>query len=337
MIFGPTRGADVGSFEQGIFVMRIAVIDDYNSAAAALPCWEGLPDGADVRFFSDHLVGPDAVAERLADFDAVVAMRERTAFTAEVLARLPRLKLLVTAGMHNAAIDLGAAARHGVVVSGTRMTPFPAAELTWALILELSRRAGAQDAGLRSGSWQSGVGTGLAGGTLGVVGLGKLGTRVAAVGAAFGMDVVAWSPHMTDERAKAVGVRAVGKEELFSSSDVVSVHLRLSEATTGLVAEDDLRRMRRTAFLVNTSRAQIVDEDALIKALGEGWIAGAGLDVYEEEPLPAGHRLLDAPNTVLTPHIGYVTGDNFALVYGDSVEAVNAYLGGSPVRVLTGE
>ncbi|MGW1199973.1 D-2-hydroxyacid dehydrogenase family protein [Streptomyces sp. NPDC002536] len=261
-------------------------------------------------------------------------MRERTPFPAAVLSRLPQLRLLVTSGMHNASIDLSAAAERGITVCGTRMTPFPAAELTWALILELARRAGAQDAGLRAGRWQSGVGTGLAGATLGVLGLGKLGRRVADVALAFGMDVVAWSPNMTPERAAAAGVRAVGKRELFEESDVVSVHLRLSDSTRGLVSEDDLRSMRPTAYLVNTSRAPIVDQAALLEALEKGWIAGAGLDVYEEEPLPGAHPLLSAPNTVLTPHIGYVTADNFALSYGDSVEAVNAYLAGVPVRVL---
>ncbi|MFF7726455.1 D-2-hydroxyacid dehydrogenase family protein [Streptomyces sp. NPDC008001] len=314
--------------------MRIAVIDDYNDAAAGLTCWSGLPDGAEADFFADHLADPQDVVERLAPYDAVIAMRERTPFPAAVLSRLPRLKLLVTSGMRNDAIDLAAAAEYGVTVSGTRMTPYPAAELTWALILELTRGAAAQDARLRAGGWQGGVGTGLAGTTLGVLGLGKLGKRVADVGIAFGMDVVTWSPRMTPERAEEAGVRAVGKDELFAASDVVSVHMRLADATRGLVGEDELRRMRPTAYLVNTSRAQLVDETALVKALHGGWIAGAGLDVHETEPLPAGHRLLDAPRTVLTPHIGYVTEDNFALCYGDSVEAVGAYAAGAPVRVL---
>ncbi len=314
--------------------MRIAVIDDYNDAAASLDCWERLPDDAEVRFFADHLADPAALAERLAGFDAVVCTRERTAFDERLLGALPALRLLVTTGLRNAAIDLPAAARRGVTVCGTRMGTYPAAELTWALILELARRAGAQDAALRAGTWQDGVGTGLHGATLGVVGLGRLGRRVAEVGAAFGMRVVAWSPHLTAERAAEAGVAAVGKHELFAGSDVVTVHMKLAPATTGLIGAGELRAMRRTAYLVNTSRGPLVDEAALLTALGEGWIAGAGLDVFDTEPLPAAHPLRAAPNTVLTPHIGYATADSFALCYADAVEAVNAYLAGSPVRVI---
>lgn len=316
--------------------MRIAVIDDYNDAAAGLSCWQGLPQGAEVRFFPDHLADPAALAGRLAGFDAVVCTRERTAFTAGLLARLPALRLLVTTGMRNAAIDVEAAARQGVTVCGTRMTTYPAAELTWALILELARRAGAQDAALRRGIWQDGVGTGLHGATLGVIGLGRLGRHVASVGAAFGMDVVAWSPHLTQERAAGAGVRVVGKRELFAGSDVISVHMKLAASTTGLIGADDLRAMRPTAYLVNTSRGPLIDQDALVTALTEGWIGGAGLDVFDTEPLPPDHPLRSAPRTVLTPHIGYVTADSFALSYADAVEAVNAYLAGSPVRVITG-
>ncbi len=315
--------------------MRIAVIDDYNDAAAGLACWERLPAGAEVSFYPDHLAGPDELVARLTPFDAVVCMRERTPFPAELLARLPRLKLLVTTGTRNAAIDVPAAVRQGVTVCGTRLTPYAAAELTWALILELARRPGAQDAALREGIWQNGVGTGLDGSTLGVVGLGRLGRRVAAVGAAFGMDVVAWSPNLTPERAAEAGVRAVGKRELFAGSDVVTVHMKLAPSTVGLIGADDLRAMRRTAFLVNTSRAPLVDQAALADALGRGWIAGAGLDVFETEPLPAGDPLRRAPNTVLTPHIGYVTADTFALCYADAVEAIGAYLAGTPVRVMS--
>ena len=314
--------------------MRIAVIDDYNDAASALDCWRDLPPGTEVRFFGDHLADTDALVERLAPFEAVVCMRERTPFPAGVLARLPALRLLVTTGARNAAIDVAAAVRQGVTVCGTRLTPHPAAELAWALILELARRAGAQDAALRAGVWQAGVGTGLEGRTLGVVGLGRLGRRVAAVGTAFGMDVVAWSPHLTPQRAAEAGVRAVGRQELFAGSDVVSVHMKLAASTVGLVGAAELAAMRRTAFLVNTSRAAIVDQDALLAALTGGRIAGAGLDVFDTEPLPAGHPLRDAPNAVLTPHLGYVTDDGFALCYADAVEAVGAFAAGAPVRVI---
>lgn len=315
--------------------MRIGVIDDYNDAAAGLECWAGLAAGTEVRFFPDHLTDGEELVRRLEPFDAVVCMRERTAFPEELLARLPRLRLLVTSGARNAAIDVPAAARHGVTVSGTRMQPYPAAELTWALILELFRRTGAQDAALRAGVWQDGPGRGLDGATLGVIGVGRLGERVARVGAAFGMDVVAWSPHLTPERAERAGTRAVGRRELFAGSDVVSVHMKLAPATKGLVGADDLRAMRPTAYLVNTSRGPLIDEDALVTALTEGWIAGAGLDVFDTEPLPADHPLRSAPHTVLTPHIGYVTTGNLALCYADAVEAVNGYLAGTPVRPLT--
>lgn len=316
--------------------MRIAVIDDYNGVAAGLECWGRLPRGCEVTFFADHVAAPEQLVERLLGFDAVVCMRERSAFTGEVLGQLPALRLLVTTGMKNAAIDLDAAARHGITVCGTRMPQFPAAEMAWALILELVRRAGAQDAALRAGVWQDGTGDGLDGRTLGVIGLGRLGRRVARIGAAFGMEVLAWSPHLTPERAREAGegVRAVGKGELFASADVVSVHMKLAESTFGLIGAAELRAMRSTAYLVNTSRGPLVDEDALVTALREGWIAGAGLDVFDTEPLPADHVLRQTRNTVLTPHIGYVTHDTFTLAYGDAVDAVAAHLAGAPVRVL---
>ncbi len=314
--------------------MRIAVIDDYNDAAASLDCWKGLPDGTELRFHPDHLADPAALADRLAGCDAVVCTRERTAFSAELLEALPDLRLLVTTGLRNAAVDVAAATRRGVTVCGTRMGRYPAGELTWALILELARRAGAQDAALRAGVWQDGVGTGLHGRTLGVVGVGRLGRHVATVGTAFGMDVIAWSPHITPERAAEAGARAVGKRELFAGSDVVSVHMKLGPATAGLVGEAELRAMRPGGYLVNTSRGPLVDEAALVTALREGWIAGAGLDVFDQEPLPADHPLRTVPNTVLTPHIGYVTDDSFALCYSDAVAAVNAYLAGEPIRVI---
>ncbi|MDI5961987.1 D-2-hydroxyacid dehydrogenase family protein [Streptantibioticus silvisoli] len=316
--------------------MRIAVIDDYNGVAAELECWRGLPQGCEVTFFADHLDAPQDLVERLSGFEAVVCMRERTAFGEAVLGALPGLRLLVTTGLKNAAIDLPAAARLGITVCGTRMPSFPAAEMAWALILELARRAGAQDSALRAGVWQDGVGTGLDGLTLGVVGLGRLGRRVARIGTAFGMDVQAWSPNLTQERATAAGdgIRAVGKQELFETSDVVSVHMKLAASTTAMIGAEQLRAMRPTAYLVNTSRGPLVEQDALVTALREGWIAGAGLDVFDTEPLPADHVLRQTRNTVLTPHIGYVTGDTFTLAYGDAVDAVTAYLAGAPVRVL---
>jgi len=315
---------------------RIAVLDDYDDAAAGLDCWSALAGGARPDFYPDHLADPDALVERLAGYPIVVAMRERTAFPAQVIERLPELRLLVTTGLRNAAIDTAAAARAGVTVCGTRMSAYAAAELTWALVLELTRRAGAQDASVRAGGWQAGVGTELDGRVLGLLGLGRLGTRVAGYARAFGMEVLAWSPNLTPERAEAAGVRAVPRERVFAEADVVSVHLRLSELSRGLVGTAELAAMKPTAYLVNTSRGPIVDEAALVEALHAGRIAGAGLDVFDVEPLPAGHPLLTAPRTVLTPHIGYVTDRSMRVAYGDAVEAVNGWLAGTPVRVIEG-
>ncbi|WNV74104.1 D-2-hydroxyacid dehydrogenase family protein [Geodermatophilus sp. DSM 44513] len=315
-------------------MLRIAVLDDFQSAAAEFADWSRLPEAADVVSFPDHLDDEDAVAERLAGFDVVIAMRERTPFPRGLLQRLPRLRLLVTTGPRNSAIDLAAAADCGVTVCGTGAHPTGTVELTWALILAVARHVAAEDAGVRAGGWQHTVGTDLAGATLGVVGLGRLGTRVARIGAAFGMDVVAWSANLTAERAAEAGVRRVAKDELFATADVVTVHLVLSARTRGLVGAEELARMKPTAFLVNTSRGPIVDEAALLAALHEGRIGGAGLDVYDREPLPADSPVRTAPRTVLTPHLGYVTRDTYAVFYGEAVEDVAAFLRGAPVRVL---
>ncbi|MFI6444920.1 D-2-hydroxyacid dehydrogenase family protein [Kitasatospora sp. NPDC050543] len=315
-------------------MFRVAVIDDYQGPAAALDCWQQLSEQAEVSFFPDHLTDPAALVERLQEFDAVIATRERTPFPAALLERLPKLRLLITTGMANAAIDVAAARSLGITVCGTAMLPHPAAELTWALILELAKHTGAEQDALRAGRWQSTVGLDLAGATLGVVGLGRLGRRVAAVGAAFGMNVLAWSQNLTPEQGAEAGVEAVSKEDLFRRSDYVSIHLRYSERTRSVVGEAELRLMKPSAYLVNTSRSPIVDMDALLTALHGGWIAGAGLDVHPVEPIPASDPILRAPNTVLTPHIGYATRGNFELSYSDAVECVGAFLAGRPVRVL---
>lgn len=315
-------------------MFRVAVIDDYQGPGAALDCWRKLPEDSEVAFFPDHVSDTEALVERLAPFDAVIAMRERTPFPADLLARLPGLRLLITTGMNNAAIDIEAARARGVTVCGTRLLPHPAAELTWALILELARRTGAEEASLRAGGWQRGVGLDLAGSTLGLIGLGKLGARVATIGAAFGMRVLAWSQNLTAEQAAAVGATAVDKEELFREADFVSVHVRYSERTRSLVGARELALMRPAAYLVNTSRAPIVDHAALLAALREGRIAGAALDVYPVEPIPADDPILTAPNTILTPHIGYATQGNYTLAYTDAVEDITAYLTGKPVREL---
>ncbi len=315
-------------------VLRIAVLDDFQSVSAEFADWSRLPEEAEVVAFADHLDDEDAVAERLAGFDVVVAMRERTPFPRSLLERLPRLRLLVTTGARNAAIDVAAAAERGITVCGTGAHPTGTAELTWALILAVARHVPEEDAGLRAGGWQRTVGTDLAGARLGVVGLGRLGTRVARIGQAFGMDVVAWSQNLTAERAAEAGVRRVDRDELFAGADVVTVHLVLSDRTRGLVGRDELARMKPGAILVNTSRGPIVDEAALLEALSAGRLGGAGLDVYDREPLPADSPLRTAPRTVLTPHLGYVTRDTYRVFYGDAVEDVAAFLRGEPVRVI---
>jgi phosphoglycerate dehydrogenase-like enzyme len=262
-------------------------------------------------------------------------MRERTAFPRRVLERLADLRLLVTTGMGNAVIDLDAARDHGVVVSGTGGIGPPTAELTWALILGLARHVVEEDQDVRAGGWQRTVGADLAGATLGVVGLGRLGGRVAKIGQAFGMDVIAWSQNLDRERAEARGVRAVSKDELFRTADVVTIHLVLSDRTRGLITKDDLALLKPSAYLVNTSRGPIVDERALVEALTRGQLAGAGLDVFDVEPLPPDHPLRSAPRTLLTPHIGYVTDGTYQVFYREAVEDVAAFLAGDPVRVLT--
>jgi phosphoglycerate dehydrogenase-like enzyme len=313
---------------------RIAILDDYQDAARRLADWARLPAGVELAVFRDHLAEAEAVAARLADFDVVVAMRERTPFPRALLERLPRLRLLVTTGMRNAAIDLKAAADRGVVVCGTAGLPYPTAELAWGLVLSLMRRIPREDRATREGRWQETVGLGLNGKTLGVLGLGTLGTRVARFGRAFEMEVLAWSQNLTAERAAEHGAVRVERDELLARSDVVSIHLVLSERTRGLIGARELGLMKRTAYLVNTSRGPIVDEAALVRALRDGTIAGAGLDVYDEEPLPHEHPLRGLPNTVITPHLGYVTEETYRVFYGQALEDILAFLRGEPVRVL---
>jgi phosphoglycerate dehydrogenase-like enzyme len=315
-------------------VLRIAVLDDYQNVAATYADWSLLPEPAEVVEFHDSVTDEGALVARLAPFDVVVAMRERTPFPRAVLERLPQLRLLVTTGARNASIDLEAAAEHGITVCGTGAHATGPVELTWALILAVTRHVPQEDAAVRAGAWQQTVGTDLAGATLGVVGLGRLGARVATIGQAFGMDVVAWSQNLTDERAREVGVRRVGKDELLATADVVTVHLVLSDRTRRLIGRGELARMKRTAYLVNTSRGPIVDEPALIDALRGGTIAGAGLDVFDQEPLPADHPLRELRRAVLTPHLGYVTEKTYDVFYREAVEDVVAFLAGEPVRLL---
>ncbi len=313
---------------------RVAILDDYQNVAMGLADWKSLPAGTEVVAFRDHLYDLDAVAKRLADFDVVVAMRERTAFPRALLEKLPKLRLLVTTGMRNASIDVKAAAEGGITVCGTSGLPYPTAELTWGLVLALFRRIAVEDRATREGKWQTTLGLGLNCKTLGVIGLGTLGSRVARYGKAFEMEVLAWSQNLTAKRAAEVGATLVGKDELLRRSDVVSIHLVLSDRSRGLVGARELGLMKRTAYLVNTSRGPIVDEAALIRALQDGTIAGAGLDVFEPEPLPLDHPFRKLPNTVITPHLGYVTEETYRVFFGHALEDVQAFLRGAPVRVL---
>jgi phosphoglycerate dehydrogenase-like enzyme len=313
---------------------KCVVLDDYQGVALASAEWSVLSDDVEIVVFDRHLGDEDAVVDAVADAEIVVIMRERTPFPASLLARLPKLELLVTSGMRNASVDLAAAGAHGVTVCGTSSTSTAPGELTWALILALARHLVVENTGLRAnGPWQRTLGVDLAGRTLGLLGYGKIGRKVAAVGRAFDMDVVAWSPHLTEERADGARL-ARSLEELAAVSDVLSIHLVLAGSTRGLVDADVLARMKPSALLVNTSRAGIVDQDALIAALRDGRIAGAGLDVFDAEPLPAAHPFRTLPTVLATPHLGYVTQGNYTTYFGQIVEDIAAFLAGQPIRTL---
>ena len=314
---------------------KVAVLDDYQSVALQMADWDSLPDDVSVDMFQDHLTEKGDLVARLAPYEIVVAMRERTPFQRSLLERLPNLRLLVTTGMRNASIDIAAAEDNGVTVCGTDGVPYPTAELTWGLILALLRKIPTEDKATREGRWQVTVGEGLHGKTLGVIGLGRLGSQVASVGVAFGMNVIAWSQNLTAERAEEVGATLVTKQELLESSDIVTIHVVLSGRTRGLLGAEELSSMKPSAYLVNTSRGPIVDEAALIDSLQSGAIAGAGLDVFDIEPLPLDHPLRSIPNTVLTPHMGYVTDETYQVFYGDAVENIKAFLDSNPVRVIS--
>ncbi len=315
-------------------MFRVAILDDYQGVALSMADWQSLHPRAQMQAFPDHLDNLDALAKRLHAFEAVVLMRERTPFPRALFEKLPNLRLLVTAGLRNASIDLAAATEHKVQVCGTEMLPYPTAELTWGLILALVRQIPREDRATREGRWQTTLGRGLRGKTLGLLGLGKLGSQVARIGQAFGMEVIAWSQNLTAERAAEVGAALVSKDELFARADLVSIHVVLSPRTRGLVGAAELGRMKPTAFLVNTSRGPIVDEAALLAALRERRIAGAALDVFEPEPLPRDHPLLALDNVVITPHLGYVTEEGYRLLYGQAVEDIRAFLDGKALRPL---
>jgi phosphoglycerate dehydrogenase-like enzyme len=312
--------------------VKITLLDDYQDVALAMVPWDRVD--AEVVALHDHLLGDELVVA-LAGSEVVVAMRERTPFDRALLDRLPDLRLLVTTGMANASIDLDAARERGVVVCGTRSRQAGPAELTWALVLAVTRHVAYEDAAVRAGGWQTTIGPELSGRTLGVLGLGRLGTIVAGYGAAFGMRVLGWSANLDPSYARELGVEPIALDDLLTRADVVSIHLKLSDRTRGLLGVRELDLIGPEGYLVNTSRGPIVDEAALVEALRSGRIAGAGLDVFDVEPLPADHPLRTAPRTVLTPHIGYVGLDAYRVFYAEAVEDVTAWLAGDPVRVLT--
>lgn len=317
--------------------IRCAILDDYQQVALSYADWSSLEDEIETQVISQHIADEDTLVKNLADAEIVVIMRERTPFTAALFARLPKLKLLITSGMRNASVDLDAAKKDGVTVCGTGSGGSAPTELTWGLILGLARHLVTENNALRdNGPWQSTVGLGLSGKRLGLIGLGKIGQQMADIGQAFGMKVVAWSQNLTAERAEQHGVElAASKEALLATSDVVSIHLVLSDRSRGLLDAADLALMKPSALLINTSRAAIVDQAALIAALQQGKIAGAGLDVFDVEPLPADHPFRSLPNVLATPHIGYVSDGNYRIYFSEAVENIEAFLAGKPIRVLS--
>jgi phosphoglycerate dehydrogenase-like enzyme len=318
-------------------MVRIALLDDYQGVAMESVDWKSLPPDASVQAFRDHLTDEDAIAQRLKDFDVVMAVRERTPFPRSLLERLPNLKLIASTGMRNAAIDVDAATALGIVVCGTGGSSRSTMELTWGLILSLLRQIPQEYQATRSGRWQETVGISLDGKTIGIIGLGNIGGQMAEVARAFHMNIIAWSQNLTKQRAEDCGAILVSKDELLSQADIVTIHLRLSDRTQGLMGARELGLMKPTAYLVNSSRGPIVDEAALLEALRRKAIAGAGLDVFDIEPLPKDHPLLKLDNVVLTPHLGYVTQEGYANFYGQTLENIRSFIEGKSQRVMNPE
>lgn len=315
--------------------LKCAILDDYQDVALSMANWAPLSAELDIAVFHEHFAADDELLAAIADFDIIVAMRERTPFPAGLLARLPNLKLLVSTGRRNASIDLAAAADHGVTVCHTASLAHPAAELTFGLIMAACRQIPLEDRNLReSGPWQRTVGIDLNGRTLGILGLGNLGSHVVRAAHAFDMKVIAWSQNLTRETCETHGAELVAKEALFSRSDIVTIHLQLGPRTAGLVGRHEIGLMKPTAILVNTSRGPIVDESALVEALESRRIRCAALDVFDREPLPSDHPLRSLPNTVLTPHLGYVTEDTYKVFFQGAIECIRAWIDGAPIRVL---
>jgi len=313
---------------------KLAILDDYQRVALDLADWSSLPGEVEITVFDDNLADLDAVARRLEPFEIIAAMRERTPFPRALFEKLPNLKLLVTTGMRNGSFDMAAAAEHGVTVCGTGGVGAATEEMIWALIQAVVRQIPQEDRAARAGKWQTTVGWNLAGRTLGLVGLGRLGGRTAEIANFFNMRVIAWSENLTLERARERGAELVSKAELFEQSDIVSIHLILSKRTRGLIGAADLGRMKPDAYFVNTSRGPIVDEGALLDVLRQGRIGGAALDVFDQEPLPTDHPFLSLENTIISPHMAYVTEENLVLFHQETVEDIAAWLNGQPLRVI---
>lgn len=315
--------------------LRCAILDDYQNVALTLADWSVLADRVEITSFTNILTSTDEAARALHGFDIICAMRERTPFPRGLFEALPNLKLLVTSGMRNAAIDLAAAKDRNVTVCGTAMVGNPTIGIATGLLLELTRKIGFENARMKAGApWQVTLGADVGGKTLGIIGLGKLGTQMAAIGRALGMKPIAWSSNLTREACAAAGVAYTSKDELFATADVITIHLVLSDRSRGLVSAADIARMKPTAYLINTARGPIVDEDALLQALQDKTIAGAGLDTFSVEPLPIDHPFRKLDNVVLTPHLGYVTRENYQRIYTETIEGIAAWMAGQPVRVL---
>ena len=313
---------------------NIAILDDYQNVALDMADWSSLQSAHNLSVFTDHISNEQQLIARLQNFDIVCVMRERTPLTKNVFQNLTNLKLVVTTGMRNASIDLESASNQGVIVCGTDGLPYPTAELTWGLILDLARNISYEDRASRLGEWQQRIGTGLSGKTLGIIGLGRLGSQVANYGNAFGMNVIAWSQNLTKAKAEREQAQLATFKELLTQSDFISIHTVLSDRTKGLIGNNEFNVMKDSVFLINTSRGPIVDEAELLAALRSNKIAGAGIDVFSNEPLDAHHDLMQLDNVVITPHIGYVTKETYEIFYSDTVDCIKRYFDGNPTRVL---
>jgi D-3-phosphoglycerate dehydrogenase len=325
-----------GANFNGRRVMRVAILDDYQNTALNSADWSSVSSQADIEVFNDHIHDEDAVAERLQGFEIICAMRERTPFPRSLIEKLPNLKLIISSGMRNRGIDIDAAKENDVIVCGTKSVGKPTAELAWGLILGLARKIPAEDSNVRAGGWQQTVGEGLIGKTLGIAGLGNLGSRMAQIAKAFDMNVIAWSQNLTQERCDEFDVQLVSKDQLMAQSDFLTIHLILSDRTRGVIGSDDLARMKSTAYIVNTARGPIIDEDALVDCLQRKTIGGAGIDVFSVEPLPADHPFRGLDNTVITPHLGYVEEESYGAYFRGYVEAIDAFLQGEPKNFIGG-